>query len=733
MARVIIAHAPDSDNHLELACQEGEILELTGIEAPDGWLHAKGRNNYSGLVPEDYVELLEADNEEVGATTDSAADARPDDQQDRPSGTPREDDDGENGIDDGMRVCILDWIAEVGALNECSMRVGQRLQLSFDEDIIVPTGWVYGTNLNTQQSGFLPADFVGLPSNDSLSEDARELKKSREAERLLKEMLETQRLDHEKEVEAARQEKDLEIQKMKLQAEAEMERCREMGMELHALKTSAIEVLKDEVKLLEDRDAHREKIAWVEEQQRVAREEAESVYGGTRSVLGRKKALEVAQGERAKAELEFNRIDAARAKAERKLLDAQRKVDTCIEELHAEEAAREANERTLMLLPGLRELMAPTQDELKTCLESVTTAVMRNAEQSARLLANMAGAKPSGGSGLHGQHSPRSKSSLSSWLSVTAPNGLSPSVLDPAAVEPTAYMSAAGGAAVAMAAAPEVSAPEASAPPKLSLPERIRRSTAKAEAANRFSIRPQGVRRMDAQAQDSVFKGRYRSPMESTSDSGSVRKGSFQKPPTSRRHSGHPASAGRCSPDPNWLGPPPGMPSCTHDAACAPSLVFESATQAAQLPHSGTVTTQRHSCHTSSASRPATKQIYDQPSVAPVYSVHARKLSANEPALSIERQLQMGAALSSSHAKALKDQLRNAAAKIGDRPTPKAVKAVRSLVMAPDRRVGDRNDGAMALHVRRARDARDKAASKDARFKETGHPRFENHPGMAFT
>lgn len=50
---------------------------------------------------------------------------------------------------------------------------------------------------------------------------------------------------------------------------------------------------------------------------------------------------------------------------------------------------------------------------------------------------------------------------------------------------------------------------------------------------------------------------------------------------------------------------------------------------------------------------------------------------------------------------------------VGDRPMPKAVQAVRALVMAPERRVGDRNDGAMAQHVQRAREARAKAMSKE--------------------
>jgi hypothetical protein len=79
----------------------------------------------------------------------------------------------------------------------------------------------------------------------------------------------------------------------------------------------------------------------------------------------------------------------AKVEAQQMLLTSQRKVVEATEKLRAEELAREANERTMLLLPGLQELLVPTQTELKACLENVTTAVMRNVEESARMLANV--------------------------------------------------------------------------------------------------------------------------------------------------------------------------------------------------------------------------------------------------------------------------------------------------------------------------------------------------------
>ena len=71
--------------------------------------------------------------------------------------------------------------------------------------------------------------------------------------------------------------------------------------------------------------------------------------------------LDEAERELQKTNNEVMRIRLHAQEAEQRLLDAQKRVAEAEEELRMEEAAREANERTLMLLPGLRELMAPTQ------------------------------------------------------------------------------------------------------------------------------------------------------------------------------------------------------------------------------------------------------------------------------------------------------------------------------------------------------------------------------------
>ena len=76
------------------------------------------------------------------------------------------------------------------------------------------------------------------------------------------------------------------------------------------------------------------------------------------------------------------------AEAQR-LMAAQRRAAEAADQLRTEELAREANERTMLLLPGLHELLAPTRDELRACLDKVTTVVMRNVEESARMLATV--------------------------------------------------------------------------------------------------------------------------------------------------------------------------------------------------------------------------------------------------------------------------------------------------------------------------------------------------------
>ena len=383
-------YVPDADyRSIELAFKEGSILEATETNAPPGWIHCR-LGTRSGLVPQTYVvEYATRDDDE-----DSDEDS--DEQMDGSAEDHGEAGEEEAEEDDGIRICVERHEPVNGAMFEIVMHEQDKILLLRDQ--VAPEGWVRVQNLRTSDIGLVPEDRVAFPPrDDDLSEEQLELVKEKEKNAQLTAELEKVQNDLLQKFQELRKEKELEILTEKKAKEAEAMKRNEALEALETFKAVEHVALLSELEKAKKEKEEYERTALLEIQQRQARDAAEEHYASSRSVFGRKKALETAELELSKAELEFNRIDAARARAERKLEDARRKVEECAEQLRAEEAAREANERTLMLLPGLRELMAPTQQELRSCIEAVTSAVMRNAEQSARLLASMAGDNPSAG------------------------------------------------------------------------------------------------------------------------------------------------------------------------------------------------------------------------------------------------------------------------------------------------------------------------------------------------
>ena len=424
-----------------------------------------------------------------------------------------------------------------------------------------------------------------------------------------------------------------------------------------------------------------ERTALLEIQQRQARDAAEEHYASSRSVFGRKKALETAEVELSKAELEFNRIDAARARAERKLEDARRKVEECAEQLRAEEAAREANERTLMLLPGLRELMAPTQQELRSCIEAVTSAVMRNAEQSARLLASMAGDNPSAGvtpvRGTPRMDSARTRQRAGARAATS--RSLSPTILlngppllgmmGQAFGKPTGALVNAG---------------------KQSMPERMRSAAANASNGHFAEAAPTGVKRVP----EHVFKGKYRSAVAEVTTPIATRSPPMQPLRPSSREAPQP-------------------PSCQGSRAM-------SRVPSTQMSTSGSVQrageVELHSQTTSPIS--PENELPSQQGAGNTQSVR-RFAEAGAPMsdTTIERQLQLGRDLAQAQSIQLAHELRDATTRFETKQgNAKTVHQVRRLVVAPARRVQDRFENSSAQHVRRAHAAREAAAVKNQRF-----------------
>ncbi len=399
--QAIETFVPESDI-IELGVEAGDHVVLTTEPAPYGWLHCT-MGGKSGLVPAAYLAPLDA------AETGSVRSASPPAEEAEPTAAAAGAD-GDADVDDGIRVCVEEFVPQAGAPNELRLSQSEKVQL-LDEwgDDRLPHGWVLVRSLQTELSGLVPEQYLTRPVDDAETEEQAALRQQKEKYSRLEAELERTRMELINKVRETKKEKEAEVAKAVALGEAEAEKRKEAESELASFKGESLMVLKAEMEAMEEQAATQQRQAWIAARQQAARQHAEEEYAATRTVLGRKAALEAAEQELSQAELELGRLEAARARGARRVDDLRRKVDECANELATEEAAREATERTLMLLPGLREMLAPTQAELRQCIETVSNAVTRNAEQSAHLLASLAGASASsallrgvGGVGVRG-------------------------------------------------------------------------------------------------------------------------------------------------------------------------------------------------------------------------------------------------------------------------------------------------------------------------------------------
>jgi hypothetical protein len=696
-------YVPDAgDRNIELAFKEGSVLEATETNAPPGWIHCR-LGTRSGLVPQTYVVEYatrdddEDSDEDSGEHMDGSAE-----------------DHGEGGEeeaeeDDGIRICVERHEPVPGALLEILMHEKDKILLLRDQ--VAPEGWVRVQNLRTSDIGLVPEDRVAFPPrDDDLSEEQVELMKEKEKNAQLTAELEKVQNDLLQKFQEMRKEKELEILREKKAKEAEAMKRHEALEALETFKSVEHVALLSELEKAKKEKEEHERTALLEIQQRQARESAEEHYASSRSVFGRKRALEMAEGELSKAELEFNRIDAARARAERKLEDARRKVEECAEQLRAEEAAREANERTLMLLPGLRELMAPTQQELRSCIEAVTSAVMRNAEQSARLLASMAGANPSAGvtpvRGTPRMDSARTRQRAGARAATTRSS--SPTILlngppllgmmGQAFGKPTGALVNAG---------------------KQSMPERMRSAAANASNGHFAEAAPTGIKRVP----EHVFKGKYRSAIAEVTTPIATRSPPMQPLRPSSREAPQPPS---CQGSRAMSRVHSAQMSASGSLQRAGEVELHSQTTSPispenELQGAGNTHPVRRFAEAGAPMISPISPENELPSQQGAGNTHAVRRFAEAGApmsdATIERQLQLGRDLAQAQSIQLAHELRDATTRFETKQgNAKNVHQVRRLVVAPARRVQDRFENSSAQHVRRAHAAREAAAVKNQRF-----------------
>ena len=97
-------------------------------------------------------------------------------------------------------------------------------------------------------------------------------------------------------------------------------------------------------------------------------------------------SLITADKERAALAEKIKRLEEERVEAVREMKKAEDKYLIAAKHLNAEDEAVLARDRIITLLPKVKELLAPTQDELMVHLESMAGTIMRQAEDSAKVL-----------------------------------------------------------------------------------------------------------------------------------------------------------------------------------------------------------------------------------------------------------------------------------------------------------------------------------------------------------
>lgn len=366
-ATVLQAFEPEPGAIIEIEVAEGDVVELLDREAPDGWAMVEV-DGIEGMVPAAYLNLEKEQTPSVGeAGGNETAIGLP-----APSDLVLDDDD-EDGDDANRRMALFDFEAEPGSIYELALVKGEIVELTDDD---APDGWVAALSLSSDKIGLVPEVYLGAAPRlrpDAPTQEELELKKAKE-----------QKAEVERELAAMKAAKKVveDEKEVALEEAAEREEKLKKDMEeVEARETTRLE-----------QEAIRKAAFDEEEQLQAARrremEEAEKLWPSTDQRVLRA-ALDQAERARLEAEHAYLTVRLSAEQAEQRLKDAQRLADEAADKLRENERARDANARAHSLMPGLRELLAPTQEELKMCVETVTNAVMKNAEESARLLAKL--------------------------------------------------------------------------------------------------------------------------------------------------------------------------------------------------------------------------------------------------------------------------------------------------------------------------------------------------------
>lgn len=421
----------------ELPLQKGDMLALVSVggQIPDGWLFVNHLSNgLQGLVPLSFVEELEdtvvppipsgeappEGCETSAASSTAGTGGMPASMQ--ASSPPSPSPDG--GNNEFKRQAIHAFKPEAGAVYELPVEKGDLVELAI-VDWTLPEGWVVAKNTVSGSLGLVPKGHLAPLPKEANEPTLQELKER--AERALRETL----------VEKEKMAKLLAVQESQLKTERtdnsrlEAEQQQSLGelaakgKENEGLSTQVRQL--NEVKVMQVAFEHvcsqlpkvRELVdSKIEETKRIdeAIEQAESgsspsvapaghapgepaaddgdasaAEGGDAQVLLHSEESEQgelldAERERARIARKIQQLDSERHKAIGQLTEAETRYIKVAKTISAKDEAAASAQRVTRLLPRVKELLAPTQDELTAYLEVMTSAVMRTAEESAVVL-----------------------------------------------------------------------------------------------------------------------------------------------------------------------------------------------------------------------------------------------------------------------------------------------------------------------------------------------------------
>ena len=277
LVRAIEPHVPPEDSVMEVAMAVGDVLERTGFEAvPPGWLHvrriqlsrtasspprpynSKAAAVTEGLVPLDFVEAYDGKSDEGEGEEDEDEDEDADDGASAasPSSKAGGAEGGAAGEDSGIRVCVVEYIKEAGALNEITVKLEDKVQLITDRE--APAGWTYALHLTTGELGLVPVEFLEIPREGDETLEEAELRKAHEDVRELQRALDGLKHDQEATEAAARRERDEAARAFQQERVALDGRAKAAEQALVAFKNEAFALLANELRDVENGFAKRE-------------------------------------------------------------------------------------------------------------------------------------------------------------------------------------------------------------------------------------------------------------------------------------------------------------------------------------------------------------------------------------------------------------------------------------------------------------------------------------------